>query len=46
VVVIMGERSESKGLSGSRHQIALEDLILDELPAINVLVFTDWLPLA
>jgi hypothetical protein len=46
VVVILGERSESKGLSSGPHQIALEDLVLDELPAINVLVFTDWLPLA
>jgi hypothetical protein len=33
-VVILRERSESKDLSGGPHQIALEDLVLDELPAI------------
>jgi hypothetical protein len=38
VVVNSGERSASKSLSGGPHQIALEDLVLDELPAINVLV--------
>jgi hypothetical protein len=38
VVVNLGERSASKSLSGGPHQIALEDLVLDELPAINVLV--------
>jgi hypothetical protein len=36
------EHSESKGLSGGPHQIALEDLVLDELPAINVLVSIKW----
>jgi hypothetical protein len=33
-----GRAQRVEALSGGPHQIALEDLVLDEFPAINVLV--------